>query len=350
VMGIFCISGHTLGGMIAMIMVLAWVVWGLIYRTSISKQLLVIGALGMGLLVGGIHYFQAYHETGNFMGLKRCIVMRKNTEGYGRKLPSVGVTNLRRMAMLAGRDRYRISIPGTICSIITVILGLKFRRKFRRNIPLFIGLLSLTTMTPFMGIYDFDIYRISDWFIQNFRYQLHWYPFAVVCIAMLFGYSYRWMAFKNSNYIKIWAAVGLGGLTFVLAISAYDTISSKWRTRNKAKEWIEASIIPLQSILQKMPIGKNLLLEDLRYNYYLGNRAIILYSSPTCKILRGENEEQVNDALKDLNIVAVALKDVITNRNLMGTAFFDLLRNPLKASLRAVIKESSMHIYIIDEK
>jgi hypothetical protein len=53
--------------------------------------------------------------------------------------------------------------------------------------------------------------------------------------------------------------------------------------------------------------GERLLLADDRYNYYLDNEAVAMYTRPTWEIIQARNEDEVGQALAKMNIGAVAL-------------------------------------------
>ena len=61
--------------------------------------------------------------------------------------------------------------------------------------------------------------------------------------------------------------------------------------------------------MNRMPPGKRLLLENARYNYYLGNKAMLIFSRPACEILEAQDHRQVKEALRRRNIAAVALEE-----------------------------------------
>ena len=65
----------------------------------------------------------------------------------------------------------------------------------------------------------------------------------------------------------------------------------------------------LADAMNRMPTCKRLLLEDNRYNYYLGSKAMLIFSRPACEFLEAQDHQQVKEALRKWSIGAVALEE-----------------------------------------
>ena len=84
--------------------------------------------------------------------------------------------------------------------------------------------------------------------------------------------------------------------------------SIDWRQNRLStmKNYIHQTTDPIRIAIKEYPI-KNILLDDLRYNYYLDSSAILMYTKPTWPIFRATNAEQLNDIFQSLDINIVVL-------------------------------------------
>ncbi len=305
-----CISGHALGGLIAVLIVLAWGLWGLILRTNTTRLFLVLGAVAIGLFLGGSFHWKAYFETGNFKGSRgECSIARLPVETHAGDVRQDKVASRGRYIELLRRDQYRVSIAGLLCAGIAIAIGIRSRRSYREGHLLFFGLATFAVTIPFLGLLDFGIYPISEWFTSNFRYQMHWYPFGAVCIASVTLLGYEQLRLLQKGSYHTIAAVILAGLILLVSVTAYTTVYKRWHASADKKAEFMRQVGYLADAMNRMPQGKKLLLEDARYNYYLGSRAMLLFSRPACDILEAQDHLQLKEALRRRNIAAVVLEE-----------------------------------------
>jgi len=353
----FSLAGHTLGGIVAITIGLAWSIWVLAAKAKWIKVVLVLMAMGVGFVLAGPQYIQAYLEIGRVPGAgvfrEMAIAGTPMHEAWSNWLTSrMGGTAsaIQRLSVLLARDQYRLSVFGLLGSVCAVLLWPKFRRQKQASIIIFIGLVTLVVAIPFTGLFDIG-FGLSDWFVRNFRYPLHWYPFAAVCVAMLLGYGYDRLMSRSNKYLRVLAGVAMVGVTLAASFLAHNIIVSKWRTNGGAEEeWLMAIVKPLKSVLQQMPAGKRLLLDNESYNYYLDNQAIVMFSRPTWDILQAKDENQAWNALKALNIGAVGLRFAEHTGYWKDMPLLDLLTNPNRAKLISVLPKLSLKIYILNDE
>lgn len=329
-----CISGHALGGLIAVLIALAWGLWGIITRTRITRLTLVLGAVTIGLLLGGTFHLKAYSETGNFKGLWGiCNIAQLPPDEPSGKAQQAEVSKRARYAELFRRDQYRVSIAGLLCAMIAVFVGVRSRRSQRTGNLLFFGLVTLAITTPFLGLFDFESYMISEWFSSNFRYQMHWYPFGAVCIASVTLMGYEQLLFRQKSPCRTVATFILAGLILLLSVTACTTVYKRWHASADKRAEFMLKVGHIAGAMYRMPPGKRLLLEDARYNYYLGNRAMLIFSRPACEILEAQDHRQVKEALRRRNIAAVALKEESLTGHWNHSQLLHTLSDPEAATL-----------------
>lgn len=348
------LSGHTIGGVIALTLVGAWLIWGIFQKAHRWNLLLVVAAVGLGLFVSGLHYITAYLETGQLWGYRFAFhamegtALEKLWPQQDRVRLAGELTPLQRLSMLLERDRYVLSSTGLLSALLAVLLWKRFNRQRRARAIPFLGLMLLAISLPFLGVFDYKNYQLSQGFIWNFRYQLHWYPFAAVCLAGLVAYGYNFVATQQQRLQPI-AGLTLVGITVVSSLLAYRIVSNEWRTTEWDDSQVSATIGPLQNVMQQLPAGKKLLLDYAAYNYYLDNQAIIVYSRPTAPLIQAKNESEVRAALAKLNIGAVAL----TREDITGwwdqIPLFDFLNNSETAFIPGDTGISQFQIYITEE-
>lgn len=360
ILAAFSLSGHTLGGIVVVTITLAWMTWGIVQRARWLNLLLVCGAITVGLLVSGSHYATAYLETGTLAGdtvfrdnaIVGTALSAANVEQNESRLE--GTRNaIERLTVLVARDGYRLSLPGLLGAMGAIAVWARPNREKRLEPVGFVGLIVLATTLPFIVPFDFSAPTpLSKWFVMNPRYALHWYPFAAVCVAMLVGYACDKFVQRFSGRLRIIISVGAVLLALGATFSAGETIASQWRTMGPADTRFVENARGLEAMVCLIPSGKRLLLDDPRYNYYLGNQAIVMYSRPTWEIIQAKSESEAQSAFEELDIGAVAL----SNENIFGwwdqIALFSFLNDPNNMPLfvSGALAKSDITVYMIDEE
>ena len=201
----FSITGHTLGGFVLVNITLAWILWNIISRATISSILIVSIAIGIGALAGGNHYIRAYLETGSMGGdnvQKESIIANTPlmAESQARKAIRLhGTTGyLDRFMVFISKCRYRLSIPGLFCAFFSILFLLRYFQSKDSVLLPFLGLIVISNTLAFFGIFDFTGIKLSEWYIMNLRYPLHWYPFAAICVSQ-FAFFWYYKAVPKTN-------------------------------------------------------------------------------------------------------------------------------------------------------
>ncbi len=345
----FSLAAHTMNAVMVGSITLAWLIWVLIENTPRRNILLVLGAICTGLLIASVHYVKSFIDTGNPIGYGFSYyayfgtplweaLLRENN----RFSQAINASTAQRLTMFFELDYYRLSVEGLIGAVLSVVYWTAFKREEMAKSTLFIALVVFTSLLPLSGLFDFTTLKLSDIFLINHRYILHWYPFASICVAMLVLHLYyKYILFDNRK-IKTLAAAGF--VLFVLAITAlsYTTVLSSWRVRNvnASKNWMGWKI---KSALDKLPVEARILVDDDRWSYYLCNRTVYIYSHPAWKTIRAKNETELHSALKDLDIRYVLLKEKRIHNWWDQITLFSYLNDPEKASL--IIHNKHFRIY-----
>jgi hypothetical protein len=308
-LAVCCVSGHALGGLIAVLIAFAWGVWGVMFRAPVMRLIPVLAAIAIGLCIGSAHHLSAYIQTGNFKGsLGECGIARLPEEP-AEQAAQESMTRWARYDELLRRDQHRVSVAGLLCAGIAVAVGLRSRRSARGAIFPFFGLTTLAVALPFLGVLDFGSYPLSEWFLANPRYQLHWYPFAVVTLGAVALFGAERIGVHDAGRRRRAGAVLLAGLIALVSITAVRTVYKRWHVLDAARAELLDRVQLLSDAISRLPPGKRLLLEDARYNYYLANSAMLIFSRSACDILTAKNPQQVREVLHGKNIGVVALEE-----------------------------------------
>jgi hypothetical protein len=335
------LAGHTLGAYIVVTLVLAWGIWNLAGRARWLNIILVAGALGIGLILGSLQYIQVYRETGTLTGdiFKENVIEGTPLweESQQRDQASLEGTHSlwERLATLVNRDGGRLSIFGLVAAIFS-ILWLTFLPPPRWNDPLpFWSLATLAAALPFLGVFDFSGYPLSLSFIMNFRYGLHWYPLAAACIALFIVCGFQNLVTVPQKPVRIGATIALLCFSAFSILDTIKTIDRKWVPLSAPyiKMQLADNLSILQTALDLQPEGKRLLLDDEagRYNYYLDNQAVIIYTRPTWEIVRAKNQQQIEAEFTRLDIGSVVLTSSLITDWWERIALYRFLNNPERA-------------------
>jgi tetratricopeptide (TPR) repeat protein len=353
VLAAFCLAGHTLGGLVVLMMAIAWTVWSLVHRTRWLAVALVLAAIGLGLLLGGFRYLAPYLETGTVAGQISSAYAVQGTalqgrEPWGESLRMVeAATPLQRLAWLLQEDRYRLSVPGLVAALLALGLWAKSRGERRTTALPLVSMMLLAIFLPFTGLVDSGVYQFSTTSVANPRYALHWYPFAAITLAMLCAHGYEVLLRRHAGNAKgLLAATALALLVLVAAYTACRTVDTDWRTTASWDEgaWFAENVEPLQAVTGWLKTGERLVLDDDRYNYYLGGKAVVMYTRPTWGLIRARSEGEVESELEALDIGAVALDEQFVGGWWELTALFSYLNDPQNTLL---VANDRSRIYLI---
>jgi hypothetical protein len=348
----FSLSGHTLGGIVVILITVIWVGWNILFRGASLKLVIVAGAIFVGLAVSGYHYLWAYLDTGQLYGHVFTGHAIKGTpleeialqqQRYGSALEGGAIKAL---GTVLARDGYRLSIPGLIGALVAVVVSLRPNRRRWIKTNGFLGLTVLVGLVPMTGVLDYQGYSLSAAFAANLRYALHWYAFGAVCVAFILLNLYDNCLHSEQKLFRKLGKIGLLILVCLISFSAAIAIKSKWRKASWDEDRLSEQIRPLQMALERIPPGKKLVLDDSRYNYYLGNKAVIIYSDAAQSIIKAASEQEVESALKRLNVGAIALRTEKISEYWDRIALFRFLNDPRLAF--ELSGSTKLRIFIVD--
>jgi tetratricopeptide (TPR) repeat protein len=317
ILSAFSLMGHTLGGIVVVMVILSWLFWVGWWNRKIWRNIILINlVIILGLLIGGLHYVDRYLKTNSIMGestgrnalIGTPLEYAINPSTSDERLMSIHATKIERLTITLGLDQGKLSIPGLLFGGLSIIFISRFKKdKDYAQLP-FIGGITFTIILPFSGLMDLDFYELSRAFSSNIRYSIHWYPFLAICISALVLYSYNWLLDTGKSSVKFFANMFLIVLSLLISYSSYKTIDTQWRILSETVENQFANTInEFNYILATMPKDKKILMNDGRYSYYLGQQVMTRFAKPTWPVTRAKNEEEVQLAISELNIGAVML-------------------------------------------
>lgn len=343
---------HTLGGPIVAAIVAAWCLTRLVQRCGLGVPVVAVAVLG--LLMGGLRYADAYVDTGRLLGeidsgfgpdkpwdwvppdrlapptveipataeptaaaVTSSAPMGTPLESEPRDRPGMGATPagfLSRMAQNVGwflsLDSYKLSGLGLIAAI-TGIIGWGRSRGIARDSPvLFISLVVFFGFVPFTGVFDWIAFDpLSTTLLTNYRYMLHWYAFAALnCVVVAFA-AYEAFARRTSTR-RLLAGSILGLFALIVTAGAARVVAVDWRAAGLRHDaWFDESIRPLQRVVEQLEPGERILLEDQAYAYYLGPKALVLFTRPMWPLQGAQTVEEARAALERMNVRAVVLRE-----------------------------------------
>jgi len=349
------LMSHTLDGFVVLCIWLAWLAWAILGGVKWRYIFLVSGAIGLGLAASSGGYIRSYLETGKiwtendylinaYQGsplldeyLKRDQARMEGTTSLGSKI-----------SLLIKRDQSRLSLPGMTCAVLIIAFWLFLKKHKPSEYELFLGLTTVTVALPFLGVFDVSSYRLSDWFIKNFRYPLHWYPMAAVCLAILFiKIFHRLPTFENKT--ARW--IGVAGMAVLIGIVSFSSIqtvlSPRWEMAFWDDPWLHERFGPLTTAVTHLSTGERLWVDDLTNNYYINNHALIANARPNWEIVKAQNVADLKAAFEKRNIRAIALR----NDQIVGwwdkTPLVALISDPSSAQL--IAKGSYYQAYLLTD-
>ena len=238
----YCLAGHTLGGILCVLICLAWLLWLFLTRQKIRfASLLMVGlAAAIGLLLGSSKYIQAYQAYGSVQlhipeyvtagtPYNRMIYQARDTR-YNEVLQSggLGIPQLATAIVILERDRYLVILPGMLTALLVIALWRKSLAGFTPPELALWSLAALATFLPFIGLLDIGKIVLSRAFVGNLRYQLHLYPFfaAILSAAVLVSEK---LPFKIPGWG--WKKVHSTALTLLIGLLFFSCLSALNRCR-----------------------------------------------------------------------------------------------------------------------
>jgi hypothetical protein len=393
--GAACVAGHTLGVPLVVVVTAAWILWTRPRsKSAFTNAAISIGAVAMGALAAGRHYVQTYLATGSALGdnvvresvLAGTPLFEKLGEIADARLQGAS-TLWQRIAVVAERDGYVLSLPGILSALLILLVlpigraveGARYGRWLALNV--------IIVAAIFFGVFDTRSFSLSNSFVMNFRYQQHWYPLlaAVTAFSVVQGLTFvgcsRWFMARWPRYIffipffrhregvslpshdeRFSRSVSSGTLRraalSIMAATAvvflfdgfFHTVHKYWAPGNPRKEVLRISRVvnAAKTSLQSAKPHSKVLLEDGRFNYYLKSQAVLIYSKFATKLHRATSDEEVERQLTRMNIGVV----MITAKSVPGwwdsTALYRyLITHPTK--IRRVVS-GEMYVFVIEDR
>ena len=163
-------------------------------------------------------------------------------------------------------------------------------------------------------------------------------------------------AVKGARWVGAGAVIAALALVLVICLatsSAYSVVSSAdWTTVDSEQTVasLRQQVEPLLRVVPALPADQRLLLEDDRYNYYLRNQAIAMGTPSTRNVLGAESENEVQVALKELNVNAVALdQESISSGRWYQSFLFNFLNDLDNAVLIMSDRQSLVYRIVEDD-
>lgn len=352
ILSMFAFEGHSLGGLIVVFIALAWLLWVVVsYRSFSLNHVFILMALAIGLFLGGIRYAVQFTYTGSFF-TPASTEWRAGTPLDDSPLQKISNAETDRYEsqngiQLLSRDRYLVALPAILFAFAYLLVAV-FQKDNRDSANGFISLIVVVNLIPFLGVFDNPLISISR-FLRNERYTLHFYPFAAILLVCLLRSLFQW--FTNQFYSKYKRDISLvfPGLILVSILGSFFTMYSRWSAPFDSEYWINEVIDPLIKADQIISEDRHILLEDMRYNYFLDNEAIAMFTRATWPIFRSETVKDTGEILDDLKVGAVALSSDRIYGWWDQIALYDYLSKSEKAVLAFSSSKYQLYYLVWDD-
>ena len=348
----YCLAGHTLGGILCVLICLGWLLGQFLLGRQVHfASLLLVGlAAALGLLLGSGKYFQAFRTYGSVQlhipehvtvgtPYNEMIYQTRDTR-YNEIFNSAGLRSrlLTTAMVILERDRYLVLLPGLVTALLLILL---WRRMLARYAPPELALWSLASLLvflPFIGLLDIGRIVLSNAFVGNLRYQLHLYPIFAVLLAVsalqlemlpLKPLGLRWKKLHRRAVVLLILGLLLSCLS---ALNRSD--DNFWRSVNLRTNQIEYAvrIAPVRQVQQEITPGK-VLHDSALIPYYLEENALFLYSLDARDILHSTTPDQLQDSLKQAGVGAVVMEQQDIASGWQDTPLYSYLESSPQAEL-----------------
>lgn len=317
-MSFFSIQGHS-GNLFSLFpMAVFFGVFLLCMKTPVT-QIFFLFISGMaGIAFGLIKNIFMYFNRGSF---------RSYTSFYTAGTEYQATVRRASLGFFEGLKLY-VDGPVFFC-VLLGILGLLFiiinfyisARSTLRNMRIFpnaliFAVLSLCSFIPFTGLFDFAEYHISEWFLLNFRYQLHFYIFVSILAA--------WFVVFLLDHLRQSLVLFLATSATLLSICAYSayTVKRFWPNEYTPIVAWEQDIQLMANTCVEVSKGQNILINYESLNYNFSKPAIILPGEKTVNLMHANSSDDLNFSLKALDIKVVVLH---TQPNIEQSALYKYL-------------------------
>lgn len=300
-LAVLALTAHTLDGFVLVGLLAGWAAWQLLAGRLAAWILLP--AAGLGLLLGSWTYADAWLATGDIHG--HGVLMYGALEGTPmlqviRDIEQASargvVAPLARLREALVRDARGVALAGVLVALVVLVHACLAGRRWRGRPATGAALIALVAALPVLGAFDLAGYQVSQWFVTNTRYALHWYVLLAVAVLAPLAVGAR-LPLANAGRLVLLLALCLGGWYFTL---------QGWYRNTWPAEYVDRRLEPVRAGIAAIG-GRRLLLEDARWNYYLGERHVVMYASPTRALFLADTDERIDAALRDLGVAGLLL-------------------------------------------
>jgi len=304
VLGMLALMGHTLNGFVVVSMLAGWGCWALLARRRLRLVVPVGLAAALGLLAGGWTYADAWlttrsiHGSGVLMyGVLEGTPMLQVIRALDAEAARGVVKPISRLSQALLRDG-RWLAPAAVAAAAGLLAWALLQRRRLASAPIAIAVVTLVLALPVLGAFDLFGYEVSQWFVTNQRYALHWYFFLALAllapVVLIDGRLRR---------PRTWApALVLA----VLCAGTWHFTLRDWYRNTWDLSFVENRLHVVRTAEQLIPAGR-LVLEDARWNYYLGNRHAVMYAPATRGLFLARTDDQAEQALRELGAAGLLL-------------------------------------------
>jgi hypothetical protein len=116
-------------------------------------------------------------------------------------------------------------------------------------------------------------------------------------------------------------------IAVVLCLCAGQTLEKQWYRNTWGPEYLETTLHNVRIAERNLEPEHRLLLEDARWNWYLGNKHLLMYTRPTHPLFRAESCVEVGSLLLQLRVGGVVLVKSSLDEWWADSVLLDCLQN-----------------------
>ena len=141
------------------------------------------------------------------------------------------------------------------------------------------------------------------------------------------------------------AAALLWGLAIAVAAAATWSVQRGWYRNTWTDQYIATQLKNALPARDRLPPNTRFLLEDARWNWYLGNQHMVLYSKSTRALFTAKNAAEVESALRNAGVGGVILLKGSLDQWWKGSTLLEFLEGG--RAMRVAPDDENFAIYVL---
>lgn len=305
-LAMFCLMSHTLNGVVVVCLGTGWFLWVSAKGSWTGGTIVAFGG-ALGLLLGSWTYVDAFLHSGSvhgqgvtMYGVLAGTPMLDLIRSLDQSAAGGIATPTGRIVEAVTRDGRGIALVAALVSVVIMAWAVRDWRSRIKSPIVGAAIIAIVVAAPVLGVFDIAGNEVSQWFVTNTRYALHWYIFMVVVIMAPLS------AIVRERSASRLATNSLHGLIAALCIMATFWTLTGWYRNTWSAQYVDETLANIRTA-EGLIGDRRLVIEDARWNYYLEEKLVVMYSLPTRSLFTAKSDPEIETALRDLNLAGMVL-------------------------------------------